>query len=684
MGAAASLKSQEFVRDPAKWRSIGYAFLDVEQFALCSCTCAKVSKLLYEVLDEATLFSSLKTYAKLHPWFRPERAAITPSLPGGGVCAFIEFRLLNFQYRVVCYREGISLDDWMNEVSFGAHERAPIFDNLHAGFVQRALDVPAKLAVFLNGSSVRDMPVIFTGHSMGGAIAEVAALPVLHHENVFVITFGSPSVANSHAAWADSFPSGKKICRYYFPDDPIPPIVSSACPTKDFEFLVKVDGGTFTHTATIEVGAATSHLNLSFRSAPRSSRVEVSSSSGGHRHDLKAVVEEVMQVTALKEKHVSHRYLSEFVGQFADIAFKPVAIDIIPLDMHAEDINARIEYINHRIVLVVSGLGLNIENTRASFLFHGALQGDQHRHQFHAVTDVVVGTLQEVVSAKTPHPLLVRKTRFESWFDVTNVTMSFSKDDEISVRYRVSNGFETHTWQAVLKPLRSIVFVGQVGHGKSHLVESLYHSLQGVPYAGFDSGWEQADDHKSHSFLHNGVLYYELPGLVAASGTFQKKIETKFHELSPSAMVVVFKSGEKFSPEGLPRMMESLRELTAGVRGLSTYELEDVIRISLVLTMAPPFTKSPESISQLLQGLGLRSTTRVFQVNSVDLTYGDMVVPRQGINELQEYLVEVSKKPSLLSADLLNRWWTALIWKYTGVVVALFGAAITTYAVLSS
>jgi hypothetical protein len=247
-----------------------------------------------------------------------------------------------------------------------------------------------------------------------------------------------------------------------------------------------------------------------------------------------------------------------------------------------------------KAILVVSGVGLNTDPSRCSLLYYNIKGEECYRKCLKWKSDIVSS------GAESDSAASVRKTSFEAHFDITGITMSFNEVEEISIKIKVWNCFHIHTWRVQLRAARNVGFVGQVGHGKSHLIEALGNLCADESFAGFEAGWKQAEDEKAHSFLHNGILYYEMPGLVAATGTFRKKIDDKFHSHTPSALVVVFKSGEKFSPEGLPKLIEALRATTKSIQDVETQELEDIVHISVVLTLAPPFTKSLSSCQELL------------------------------------------------------------------------------------
>lgn len=74
------------------------------------------------------------------------------------------------------------------------------YGKIHSGFFQSALDVWYDLLMFLEKTDSLNKPTIFTGHSLGGAVAQVLAAIAYYEEFLnceLIMTFGAPRVAMS-------------------------------------------------------------------------------------------------------------------------------------------------------------------------------------------------------------------------------------------------------------------------------------------------------------------------------------------------------------------------------------------------------------------------------------------------------------------------------------------------------
>ena len=68
---------------------------------------------------------------------------------------------------------------------------------IHTGFDKAFLAVQKKLEIALSKPEFKDKPVFFTGHSLGGALAKVAAKKITHKGgNAACYTFGAPRVGD--------------------------------------------------------------------------------------------------------------------------------------------------------------------------------------------------------------------------------------------------------------------------------------------------------------------------------------------------------------------------------------------------------------------------------------------------------------------------------------------------------
>lgn len=96
-------------------------------------------------------------------------------------------------------------------------------DNVHVGFSQCLLSVRAELMIALYAAKFQNKKVYFTGHSLGGSLAILAAavLPVKPYR---IITFGAPMVGNE--AFKELYKYHDITYRYENKLDPIPRLPS--------------------------------------------------------------------------------------------------------------------------------------------------------------------------------------------------------------------------------------------------------------------------------------------------------------------------------------------------------------------------------------------------------------------------------------------------------------------------
>ena len=97
----------------------------------------------------------------------------------------------------------------------------PIMGDVHRGFLMAAHAVSIRIGVALD-----DKPAIFTGHSLGGAIAIVlAALRCLYdHPPAGIITFGAPRVSIGPAMGALFAKCCVPVVMYRHAADPVPEV----------------------------------------------------------------------------------------------------------------------------------------------------------------------------------------------------------------------------------------------------------------------------------------------------------------------------------------------------------------------------------------------------------------------------------------------------------------------------
>ena len=85
----------------------------------------------------------------------------------------------------VAFRGTTTLTDWIIDFDF------PMKDGIHEGFFNAAMPLIPAISEMVKGQRV-----LFTGHSLGAALATIAAAMVATAKTKELITFGSPRVGN--------------------------------------------------------------------------------------------------------------------------------------------------------------------------------------------------------------------------------------------------------------------------------------------------------------------------------------------------------------------------------------------------------------------------------------------------------------------------------------------------------
>jgi hypothetical protein len=109
---------------------------------------------------------------------------------------------------VVSFRGSKTLSNWINDMRF-AHVDTPFPECtgcfLHKGFIRSydSIAVPLFVAVGQLRSQYNTSKLMVTGHSLGGALAQLAALDLIIHDQFAVFsaalyTFGSPRIGNNN------------------------------------------------------------------------------------------------------------------------------------------------------------------------------------------------------------------------------------------------------------------------------------------------------------------------------------------------------------------------------------------------------------------------------------------------------------------------------------------------------
>lgn len=104
-------------------------------------------------------------------------------------------------YLCLAFRGTDEIDDWLD--NFNVFSEAAMFGDFHKGFLYSLEDIWTPLFKQIKKlKSEKSRPVFITGHSLGGAMATVAAAKMIHADLPFtsVYTFGQPRVVTADTA----------------------------------------------------------------------------------------------------------------------------------------------------------------------------------------------------------------------------------------------------------------------------------------------------------------------------------------------------------------------------------------------------------------------------------------------------------------------------------------------------
>jgi len=98
---------------------------------------------------------------------------------------------------VVGFRGTAGLSDWVRNIDVGPRQNDAMRGRIHSGFLRAYLDAADLVQRALQGTEGKAL--WFTGHSLGGAIAVIAAAEHLAHRPSNIVTFGQPRMMKSDA-----------------------------------------------------------------------------------------------------------------------------------------------------------------------------------------------------------------------------------------------------------------------------------------------------------------------------------------------------------------------------------------------------------------------------------------------------------------------------------------------------
>lgn len=662
---------------------LGDATLSDDHLGLYTVCSILMSCLMYDLKTEADLYTQLTNYSQEYFFFKPVWAQLSALTldegNGASLFAVVDFELAeDFRFRIIAIRGSVTEEDWKNNFDF-ADGNFHSFQHLHRGFCLRASDLPIPfLAEFCGeeGTIYNPPPptVIFTGHSLGGAVATIAALPLLRnrekYKNVYVISFGAPTVASVDATWIDGADYKSHIFRFYFPDDAVPSGVRRVLGDnyRDFETLVEID--------------ETNHSFTSVDLMPSCSTITPTDMVKFHRY------QRYLNAFKMKDSHNQMNLQTNFnkpsfrspartiIGFPPDSRnkhrFQPYEIELIRTEINSTESGP---------VIVINGSGFNAAPVRAAIDFTRdadseieARNASKVNHDLVAFMDEV--TIKDKAGNEKKKTVYRSKVYFECQFDATGLDIALKGTTEtVKLNFYLTNGFkQSEKFTFPLKPKYNIAFMGGVGSGKSHLIDALMCHYQGKKYTGFQKGWGQDDNKVAHNFLRDDKFYYELPGLASADEKFLKEVDARFLEFIPKVIVFVHKADQNYAVSGLPKVIKELK--SAYEQQQHSYfakdqvkhtEFHNAVGMILVITCSHlmPDWLDPQ---QLRQELGLHDTVPIYEVNSVEhrLPSPDdknkhIVYKAKGIPELCLAIEQRLKIPTLLGPQEMRGWWHTFI-----------------------
>lgn len=124
------------------------------------------------------------------------------------------------EYLCMAFRGTNELADWLDNIN--AFATSELFGEFHRGFWNSVEDVWAQInAKCRELQRQHKRPIFFTGHSLGGAMATIAAAKFIHEDKPFtsVYTFGQPRVLTRKTALIFNSECKKKFFRFHNNND---------------------------------------------------------------------------------------------------------------------------------------------------------------------------------------------------------------------------------------------------------------------------------------------------------------------------------------------------------------------------------------------------------------------------------------------------------------------------------
>ena len=567
-------------------------------------TAALLSQLIYRVDSQQSLVSELAKERKNRPWFRPVSASLSdPLLAADG--AF--FCVVDFDsgLRVMSFRGSDNFADWKSNGWVFPLDACSLTNRngLHCGFRRRALDVP--VALLAEGKNIgAPSHVVFTGHSLGGACAEIAALSRLTGSDVLkttVVTFGAPSIVHESANWQNQLSREEKgaVLRLFLAEDPVPTVLNSLG-FKAFEHLILLSkDGTMTRTDEL-LTAADEKVTFEDHKMSRY---------------LDAILPKDEELGSLARERPKDYTL------LMDSEIPPL---IPPLTLPPDsELTLSFQPAPSGLLVTLSGSGQSAGITRAALRYRGSVPNTPD---------------PEIPASSLSHTVLHGWTaKFSATFNFDPRTPSKGQE---TVQGLLHNGFSGLPIEIKsIQGLVNVAFVGETGHGKSTLITALHDLAVGLE-PGTTSRiepmrWTISPLKDSRSFISGLVRFYELPGLNPADPEFVETMASNLRDHPPGVLVLVVKAGEKGA-----NMQRAVRQILTGRK------CKVVVAVTRCVFNSH-WREAEDLLGLFTREFGLPEDTALRRVNSIAFSeeIGDTKFEKasQGIPELYELIMSFAE-----------------------------------------
>ena len=584
----------------------------------------------------------LQTLQQQHSWFRPVRfsQSIVTNSDDETVFALVDFG----EYHVLVIRGSVTPADWECNYATNSYNWNTL-SGLHQGFCHRAQSVPAEFISHLGNNK----PTIFCGHSMGGAVAAICALPLIaNNRDVYAISFGAPSFSLSDPLINDP-DLQKRLLRFALCND-IVPMITKLANYNVFERLVTMS---CQEDGSYDVGYDPNNLTgriflVNSLAQFFTNRVEIS-----QKHAMASYVKAMLGLCHFMKSDDAEeaRPVLTLEALQAEEYIQSIAIDKKSLNVVCHRAGD-----NNEVILEINGQGSNAAIVAAA-TYDSDTRGEIKKNTINVSESVSYHCYNNHICQRQ---LNERKNSCECEFTFrTNVTNRVAAgasilSDSNDTFLHLSNGFETIKLECHFVSDNNVAVVGNISHGKSHLVRALQLHSEGmgcVPEE-FNDGVLRAEDSKARRFRYEDMVIYETPGLVTTStSNYMETMARVFAKHPPKLILLTFKANDKTDKNALPNFIERLKQVNAN---------RTLPKMFLVVTNCHIFDiddKGRKFARQVIETIGCGDIS-VYFVNSAQacMTGGVKFEP-QGIPKLWEAIMaELRSADGVPNPIKLNTW----------------------------